>query len=455
MNEQALRELLTSAADRSGAGLLDDAAAVDAVLDARRAQRRRWAVMAAAAACVALVVVLVPVLIGNRPPSGDAAAPVLDWPARGSLADDPAVVEAVRALPWSIDELVPVEDRSVPFVGDVPGGRRALVVGPSSHARGWDTVYGQWFTGPAGADPADLVADSAVIGLGELESLSVVSHDGTGLVVLAAPGDTVEVSPRAVVGTDGSVRRDFTTAETVDGVAMAEVDSTTGHGPAAIYRVRRDGVVVDRGRPLLPLGLIENSDPPVLTPLLPSPAPPVPDAVRLAIGQVAVETGGEDLGLDLLWAGPIGGAEGAADAVVLAATLPNGAVVVSTAWVRTGPQGVEAGAPCGAQSHPAGTPVDALAVAVRCRIGPEGADGGEPVLLVVTPAPVIQAVLLSADGTTRNFFDVGPGALSLSPPPPGADRVRFEGPAVDPVELSVVESAEGRIVDREGRRAED
>jgi hypothetical protein len=43
----------------------------------------------------------------------------------------------------------------------------------------------------------------------------------------------------------------------------------------------------------------------------------------------------------------------------------------------------------------------------------------------------------------------------MAPPPPGADRVRFEGPSAGPVELAVVDSPDGRIVDREGRRAED
>ncbi len=457
MNEEALRELLHSAADRGGASLLDDVAAADAVLDARRTQRRQWAGTAAAAACAALILVLVSVLIGDRPP-GDAepAAPVLEWPARGSLADDPAAVEAVRTLPWSIDELVNPDDRSVPFIGDVPGGRRALVVGPPAGDRGWDTFYGQWFTGPAGVDPADLVADSPVLGLGELESVSALSHDGSGLVVLAAPGDTVEVSPRVVVGTDGSVRRDFTTAETVDGVAMAEVDSTTAHGPAAIYRVRRDGVVVDRGRPFQPLGLLEDSDPPELPPLFPSPAPPVPDAVALAISQVAAEVGEdeEDLRPELLWAGPISGSEGGADVVVLAVTLPNGAVVVSTAWARTGPEGLDSGGVCGGQSHPAGTPVDSLAVAVRCRIGEAGRGSGEPVLLIVTPGTIARAVLMSADGTTSTSHEVGAGAFTMAPPAPGADRVRFEGPSVGPVEQAVVDSPELQIVDREGRRAE-
>ena len=391
MNEQVLRELLRSAADRGGSGLLDDAAAG----------------------------------------------------------------EAVRMLPWSIDELVPVEDRSVPFVGDVPGGRRALVVGPSSDPRGWDTVYGQWFTGPAGAEPADLVADSAVLGLGELESLSSVSHDGSGLVVLAAPGDTVEVSPRVVVGTDGSVRRDFTTAGTVDGVALAEVDSTTGYGPAASYRVRRNGVVVDRGRPFLPLGLFDIPDPPTLTPLLPSPGLPVRDAVVAAIGQVAGEVGTDDgdLRTELLWAGPISGPLSGADAVVLAVTLPNGAVVVSTAWARTDTQGVvESAGVCGAQSHPAGTPVDSLAVAVRCVVEDGNGVAGDPVLLLVTPGTVAVVEVVSTNGATRTF-EVLPGGLSMSAPPPGAARVRFDGPT-GRIEQAIV-SSERQIVDREGRRAED
>lgn len=64
-------------------------------------------------------------------------------------------------------------------------------------------------------------------------------------------------------------------------------------------------------------------------------------------------------------------------------------------------------------------------------------------------------MLLSADGTTRNSFDVGPHGIAISPPPPGANRVRVEGPSAGAMEQAVVESADGRIVDRDGRSAED
>ena len=459
MNEQMLRDLLHAAAAREDISLLDDGAAADAVIKARRTQSRQWIGMAAAAACVLLVVVLVPQLIRNPPqtPEGEAAeqpAAVLGWPTRGSLADDEAAVEAVRGLRWHVDPGARERERVVLFLGDVPGGRRALVVAPGAPGT---PVLGPWFSGPPGSDPGDLEVDGATVTLEDAESVSHLDGSGRTLVVLAEPDATVEMSLRVDVGTDGSVRRSFVGVDTRDGVAVTPVDSTTEYGSAVAYRVIRHGEVVDRGQPYPPFEPADVFDPPPLTPTYPSPAAPVPEAIDLAIGQVALETGvgQRELGLELLWAGPIGTDSTPADAVVLAATLPNGAVVVSTAWARMQEDGSGSAGTCGAQSHPAGTPLATLAVGVRCRIHDPATADGRPVLLLVTPPSVSEAVLLSADGTTRNFVDVGPGGISMSPPPPGADRVRFEGAAAGPVEQAVVESPEGWIVDRAGRRAED
>jgi hypothetical protein len=108
---------------------------------------------------------------------------------------------------------------------------------------------------------------------------------------------------------------------------------------------------------------------------------------------------------------------------------------------------------CGVRSHPAGTPVGTLAVV--CRIQHPATTAGRPVLPIAAPPSRAEAVPLSADGTTRTSGGVGVGGSSTSPPPPGAEWVRFVGGAHGPVEQAVVESFQGRIVDRAGQAAAD
>lgn len=455
MNEQDLRTLLHGAAAGPPAAVLDDDAATDAVVGASRARRRQRLGLAAVGVAAALVAVGVPVLSGaDRAPEQQVAAPPApappDWPVRGSLADDPAAVEAARRLPWAgWSSTSPVADREVLFLGDVADGRWALVVG-----RTGDEVVGQWFTGPAGADPAALVADGAVQWAAGVTSLAHTRAGGSA-VVLADPGTRVEVSPGVVAGADGSVRRDFAETATDDGVAVVPVGGSGAYGTGAVYRVLRGDEVVGEGLLPVPSGTGEVSDPPVLVPRDPAGEPPAPEAVDHALGAVLARTGlrEEDVRPDLLWSGPVPGDAGESpDAVVLAVTLPSGAVAVSVAWADVEPSGAGSAGSCGAQVHPAGTPLDGLAVAAEC-LFPTRGFAHEPVLLVYAAPGAGRVEVQDTEGTPVPATAGGSGAITVTPAP-GRGVLRVERPGAPVTELAVVPAGDV-LVDRAGRSAED
>ena len=119
-------------------------------------EARRRLVWLSAAAVAVVVLVLAPFDRTEKAPEAEAgtaattAASVLDAGSpRGSLADDAAYVDAVRRLPWTADEGAgpALGIRSVVCVGDVPGGRWALVVG---EVLGPPDAPGSPADGPAG-----------------------------------------------------------------------------------------------------------------------------------------------------------------------------------------------------------------------------------------------------------------------------------------------------------------
>lgn len=430
MLETEVRDRLHRVAARSAGTDGDDRAAAEDVLLRRRVERRHRAVGLAVAACVALVVVAVPLLVGGprSAPGRQAAAggEVWDAPVRGSLAGDRAFLDAVRLLDWSPRGPVPDRpDRRVVFAGDVPGGRAALVVG-----RAGGQLMGQWFTGGPGVPPAQLVADPqpAHLRAGETVTRIVGEVPGGPLVVLPEPGDRVEVSERAVVDPDGTVRRDYAPVPVVDGVAVTEVGSTTESGIAARFRVLRDGAVVAQGMPASPSWPTRTFDPPQLTPLRPGGSPPDGTAVDQAIAEVAGPTGVDEDTLRpvLLWSGPLPAPDGGegADAVVVALTLPSGAVVASTAYADIAPDGSGVGGWCGASAHPAGTDVGGLAVVAACDVAGATSSGSLRSYVVTAPADVTRVELLRAgDALLAEQSLVGGGAVVRDPGP--AEQARL------------------------------
>jgi hypothetical protein len=461
VNELQLRDLLHDAAAATAPPLLDDSAAADAVVVARHHERRRRTQLLVAAVAVVVAAVVVPVAWpgGSAPDRQVAEAPsaaVLDRPTRGSLADDADALAAVRALPWDGYPYAPEPaDRRVLFLGDVTGGGRwALVAGVTSDG----VLSGQWFAGPVGADPSTLTPDSAVDRLAEVVSVSHSSRSGDLLLVLTTPGDSVEVSPRVIVGADGSVRRDWTPVDTEDGIAVTEIHPGTTFGSVR-YRVLREGEEVDRGIGAFSFETTQVYAPPALTPLHDLGVPPDQNAVDLAVRFVLGQVGLPEEGVEpellfsvALDAAATGVPGTPANVVAVAVPLPEGGIVVSTAWFRTEPDGSGAGGSCGAQAHPAGTPLDALPVAVTCALDGEMP---EPVLVMLVP-PAFDAIeVIAPDGATvGRARGEGPVVAATGGAPSGSvARLEVDGRVV--AELAVPDSAADRIVDLSGNGPED
>jgi hypothetical protein len=461
VNELQLRDLLHGAAASSPPPLLDDAAAAHAVVAARGRERRRRTQLLIAAVCAAVLAVVVPLAWsgGSAPDRQVAEAPsaaVLDWPTRGSLAGDADALAAVRALPWDGYPYAPdASDRRVLFLGDVAGGGRwALVAAVTSDG----VLSGQWFAGPDGAAPSALRPDSAVDRLADVGSVSHSSRSGDLLLVLTSPGDAVEVSPRVIVGADGSVRRNWNPVDTEDGVAVTGVDPGTSFGSVR-YRVLRDGEEVDRGIGAFSVETAQVYAPASLTPLHDLGVPPDQNAVDLAVrfvlGQVGLpEEGVEPELLFSVAVDPVAtGDQGApTNVVAVAVPLPDGGIVLSTAWFRTAPDGSGAGGSCGAQAHPAGTQLDALAVAANCAF--RGRTTESVLVTLVPPAFDAVEVVAPGGGTVARTSGEGPVVGVAGPAPAGSvARLSVAGQVV--AEQAVLQHAPDQLVDLAGNGPED
>ncbi|SOD95204.1 hypothetical protein [Blastococcus haudaquaticus] len=215
-----------------------------------RAQRRTRAALAAGGLAAALVLVGVPVVastIAADPQRGEVAGPsdrpfvpappsgLYAVPTRGGLADDGTWLDEVAALEWALPDPdlygtgltppnAPPGTRRVAFADDVASGRIALVLGIADRQ-----VVHAWFTGPAGASPEEM----------ELATLPGVASPGSALalldapgpdaaeltlVVVAEPGDAVDLGLTPVVEADGQVRADRIDLDVEDGIANVEVE---------------------------------------------------------------------------------------------------------------------------------------------------------------------------------------------------------------------------------------
>lgn len=331
------------------------------------------------------------------------ARPLLTGPPRGPLAADTGFVDAVRLLPWGADPMPdpPLETRWVTFAGDVPGARWALVVtiGPqraAAHRLGPAPVVTAWFGGPPGvrADQMSLQAPPAAR---PADAPAALLDQRTGtLLVVAAPGDVVEVSERPEIAEDGSVSRAWRRIEVSDGIALARLrPSDVPVNGAVIYRVQRGGRTVARGAPEtigdrpgapLPVAVTSPRGPP---------SPAAARAVHRTAEQLLAHLGPapHEVAVTAVWTGGVPGPGPASgEAVVVAVTLPSGAVVVDGEWLLpvTSPSGdyVQRG-DCGLDVLPAGPPVEQRVLPLACDV--VDGHGGAPVrtfLVVVTPPPV-------------------------------------------------------------------
>ncbi|SDX35779.1 hypothetical protein SAMN05660209_00268 [Geodermatophilus africanus] len=391
-----------------------DAAATDALARARRQRRTRTAGLAVAAAVTVAAAALVVPRLGTEPPDppGDeqpaADVPVLTEPTRGSLADDAGFVEAARRADWGPLTAPPVEERRVVLATDTPDGRAVLLAGTVD-----EDVRGVWLTGPVGAPP-DRLSPYVPQELGPYRPASlVVGGPGPAtLVVVIAPGDEVEVSPRLQVGPRGTVGRTYEPVPADGGLAVTSVPTTTG-GAGTSVRVLRDGQPVHRAgapAPDLPAG---PADVPPLDPLRPASAAPADRLVAEALADIAVPLGAEPAELlpQLLWSGTLPMPEVPGSAVVVVGRSPGGGLVVTTRAGQLGSTGTGRTVPCGVHTPPGTTDVAGLVVARVCDLSSpeaEPSDAGRW-LVVTAPAPATAAAVL----------DEGGGVLATVPLPDG------------------------------------
>ncbi len=408
-------------------------AARDARSRVRRDAVRLAGVLLAAAAVVAIAVPLsralpepspadaAPVASSAVPSSAVPSTPppravVLAGPARGSLAGDEAFLAAVAQVGWGAQGAPPPAAREVVLATDTPDGRVALVVG-----RVDDDFRGVWLTGPTGAAAEDLQV-RLPRGLGRDRPLSLVLG-GPGpatLVVVAAPGDRVEVSPRLVAGPRGTVGRSWTDAPAADGVAVVPV-RTTLDGTGVSVRVSREGRLVHRSGADWPgAGRDGGGRVPPAAVLRPVPAPPDDRLVQAAVRALAVPLGAEPAVLQpaVLWSGPLpaGGRPGTVAVVV--AQSPGGSLVLST-WVAAGTGPVA----CGTQTPPGNADPLRLTVARVCALPAPGGGPAEDRWLVLTaPAGATSADVLDGSGQLLSTAAL-PDGSAVVPLPDGARTV--------------------------------
>jgi hypothetical protein len=330
------------------------------VRERAREQRRRRIALTAAGIAAALVFIGLPTLasglIGGdshgdsaAPPTRSRPAPVpshLDLPTRGSLADDEEWLADVRTLSWlpeGFESYPPevelhdpaVDDRTVAFAGDVPGGRVALVVARRAN----NALLQAWFTGPVGASPGQMRLASTPTDASPQQPLALVSApdpdtDDAVVVLVSQPGDEAEVLTGREVTAAGEVRElwePMQLDEGAGGVALGhpmvmppglEVRITRPGRTGEVYAQFQFGDRIGQGFPAPldvadPRGLLGTAD-----------AEEVRWTVENLVSQYGLPV--EQLRPTLLFAGPV--AAGSTTSVVLVGvTFPSGATTTSFA----------------------------------------------------------------------------------------------------------------------------
>ncbi len=426
---------LEGLASLAGTGDLTDDAVAREVRAARSRRRSRGLLAVGAVAVLAAGAVWLPGALPDPAPpatadpgrSAPGAPAVISGPARGSLVGDEEFVSGLRA------RTSPGQGYARLFyAGDAAGMRWALL--GRETAGGLETV---WFTGPVGTAAAELDRSGGV-GPGRAAAAwsAAVDRDGrSALLVLVEPGDEVEVSAGVDVAADGTASRTFTPVDVTDGVAAVRLDRPSAAGVR--YRIARDDVVVATEPP----GFL-SSDVVTAAPSAParSGSEPVdPNAFVVALGQITAPTGwtGEDLEITALGSGSYPAPGGAtARAVTVAAVLPGGSVVTSTAVATSGPDAGTTTDRCGTETHPAGTDVATLTVVTRCASYAGDSSTFGATVLVVAPAGV--PVTLNSDA----------GGAATTPALTGGWGYAVAG--ADDLTVFAVGSGPGRDISRAG-----
>ncbi|WP_336026531.1 hypothetical protein [Geodermatophilus sp. FMUSA9-8] len=464
--EHQLRAELRTWADEGAADTGRDLSAAAFTALHHRRLRHRAAVLAAAAAA-ALVVAAVPIglmQLRNQAPERAAApsptapaAPAVDilaLPPRGPLAADPALLAQYTALPWVSDAALagrdpqasgipdaPADTRRVLWAGDVPGGTRLVLVAGANNAvptvtdpeRQTDlgalgSTAVAVFTGPAGAAPDQLQMTTTPHGRMDGEPFAFRETATGATVVLAAPGDVVEISARPDYAADGTESRTWQAVETPDGTAAFEIDN----GSAMAYRVLRSGVQVNTSE----APDATSTAPPtegelkVLTLREPTGLPPGADpsdgfGANLLVQQTGLPA--DQLQLTSPWTGPLpADTDEPVTMTLTTATVPSGAVLITampTQWFADGSAG---SSDCGQDwltlTLPAGPPVADRTFALLCTTA-DMTGTPNTSLVVIAPTTAATVQLLDADGRLIDEQPLTDGTLVTTDPETVVDTV--------------------------------
>ena len=390
----------------------------------------------------------VPEAVGGPP--GRSPAGYFTGPTRGSLAGDDDFVDGVKALPWATEPPVraadgtilyylpdpPVDTRTVVFAGDVPGGRWALVVGSTASAAAAagvpsdvvpdESLAAAWFTGPPGATAGQMTLANEPSSIATDWPAALTDPRNGVLVVVAARGDSVEVSQRPMIDAEGQTSREWRPVETDDGIAVTRVSPfPRPYDGSTSYRVLRDGQLEARDMPwsIFYEELIDQPLP--IEYPRGRPGELGDQAARFAAANVL-----GDLGLSTAqvtvrapWVGTLpNGGEG--QAAVVSITLPSGAVVVTSQWLMPPqPDGSYVGGFCGQEVLPAGPPAERRVHALACEVIDH--TSGAPMstdLVVVAPPEVALVRTYDGDRVFLSEHAVHDGVLVV-PMPLGTDTV--------------------------------
>lgn len=488
--EGQLRDTLRKAVDEVGTATPGPAVRAEGMRVLARRRRQRQVSMVSAGLAAVVITVGVPisvsVLSSNDPTSENhaadqsspARADIFGAPTRGNLANDAALVEAIRVMPWeqqSTDDppVPPIQTRHVVYVGDfVTGGgdfgTAALVVGevaeapavsspsatdvalpmpPDAAATSAVTTEPQpspgssqnrlvaaWVTGPAGASIDQLSMGTPRWIAAELPT-SIYDELTGSLVVIAAPGDKIEISARPVVAADATITRNYVDSDASEGFVVTAVTPSQFSGtPAVQYRVSRAGNVIAE---LKPDEVIMN-------------ASPVPDFYLEYLRQPDYSESGDIPDLEVQMARDILSEYGLSESEVyfqahlvapipgqgismatlylLTATFPSGAVLTRAEWAEStyvrGGYITDLGT-CADQLSPAGGPAAYRSVAVRCDVGAGLDNGLAPQSSLIVVAPVGSGPLVAgSDNVPAETVSLDRGSeVGVVPYPLGAASV--------------------------------
>ncbi|RBY81442.1 hypothetical protein DQ239_02325 [Blastococcus sp. TF02-09] len=445
--EELLRTELRAWADEVAPDGSRDLSAAG-LTDLRRRRLRHRAELLAAA--VAVVAVLLGAQAGasrlldgsdrsTAAPTPTPAVDVLGLPARGPLAGDAAVLEALVQLPWASDGApagrdpvvsgIPdprVETRRVLWAGDSPAGLRLAVVAGENNAQPVDrdperqsdlgalgSTAVAVFVGPAGA-PVDQLRLTGVPH-GRTDGRPIALRDATTgtALVLAAPGDYVEIAERPEYDADGVESFDFRPVDAPDGAALI----TAEHGYAMQYRVWRDGGTVVDGQPfdtVLSDPAAPGDEAAIAAALdvrfLRSPAAEAP----LDASSLVVQSGlpPEQVDVVVPWTGSVPSRDGLPmTATLTTATLPSSAVLVSLTVSRSFADGSRGSSDCGDGWYTKVLPGGGINIAertfvFRCTTHDMSGLGGSELTSLVVVAPVGAATARLLDGTGAVLAEV-------------------------------------------------